>query len=478
MFMNIYMQKVHVSLVAIFFLFFTPLFHATAQTFTNLHSFVYTNGIYPQAGVIISNNVLYGTTREGGTEEPGNDGTIFHLNSDGSGFTNIYSFTGGTDGGQIYSSLVLWGTTLFGTSLFGGASNSGCIFSIQTNGADLYSVHSFGDDFFDTNDDGLYPGGDLVMVGNTLFGTATQGGTENWGNVYSCNTNGLLFEFTNLLNFTVANGQYPSGVIVSGNTIYGITPDGGTNASGTIFSMKTDGSLYSNLYSFTTDYTTNPRTNSDGSFPDCSPTLVGNTLYGTATEGGYFGSGTIFKMNTDGSAFTVLYHFSATNGVAGTNSDGDKPESTLLYWNNALYGTTSKGGRFGNGTVFKVNLDGSGFTTLHTFSSTNNASSTNSDGASPLGSLIVSSNTLYGTASMGGTAGYGTVYAITFPFDLNITLSGTNVVLFWPATDPGFNLQYATNLVPPVTWNTIPATQTIVTNAASAPQLFYRLWHP
>src|SRR5580658_339710 len=138
--MNKQIQKVHVVLAAIFVTLSMSVIHASAQTFTNLHSFAYTNGIYPQAGVIITNNVLYGTTREGGSEvtEPngysGNDGSVFRLNSDGSGFTNLYSFTGYSDGGQIYSSLVLWGTTLFGTSLFGGASNNGCIFSIQTNG--------------------------------------------------------------------------------------------------------------------------------------------------------------------------------------------------------------------------------------------------------------------------------------------------------------------------------------------------------
>ncbi|HEY3761027.1 MAG TPA: choice-of-anchor tandem repeat GloVer-containing protein [Verrucomicrobiae bacterium] len=480
--MKRHIQNVHVALAAIFFSLLA-ISSATAQSFANLHTFAGFDGANPQAGVIFTNNVLYGTTRNGGSGLPGEDGTVFRLNSNGSGFTNLYSFTGGTDGGQIYSSLVLWGTTLFGTSIFGGASNSGCIFSIQTNGTQLYNIHSFGDDFFDTNIDGTYPNGGLQMVGNTLYGTCGGGGTEDWGNVFSCNTNGLLFEFTNLLNFNLTNGQYPAGVIVSGSTIYGISSDGGTNSSGDysgygcIFSMKTDGSLYSNLYDFTSAIYTNP-TNSDGAFPGCAPTLVGNTLYGTTTYGGNFANGTIFKINTDGSAFTVLHYFSATNGIADTNIDGDKPESTLLYWDNALFGTTSRGGKFGNGTLFKINLDGSGFTTLHTFSSTNNASMTNSDGADPLGNLIVASNTLYGTTSMGGTNADGTIYAVTFPLQLGITLSGTNVVLFWPATDPGFNLQYATSLTPPVTWNTIPATQTIVTNTASPPGLYYRLMHP
>src|SRR4029077_18380020 len=73
---------------------------------------------------------------------------------------------------------------------------------------------------------------------------------------------------------------------------------------------------------------------------------------------------------------------------------------------NALYGTTSLGGSPDAGTVFAINTDGTGFTTLHTFTG-------GSDGAYPYGGLILSGNTLYGTASSNYGPGYGTVFRLS-----------------------------------------------------------------
>ncbi len=96
-------------------------------------------------------------------------------------------------------------------------------------------------------------------------------------------------------------------------------------------------------------------------------------------------------------AFTVL----STNLSNATNSDGAKPQAGLILSGNTLYGTASGGGNAGLGTVFAVNTDGTGFTVLHTFTALSGPSATNSDGANPSASLILSSNTLYGTASAG-----------------------------------------------------------------------------
>src|SRR6266850_1758902 len=96
-----------------------------------------------------------------------------------------------------------------------------------------------------------------------------------------------------------------------------------------------------------------------------------------------------------------------TNLHSFTGSDAN-PESGLVLSSNTLYGTTDGSGAYlggtGFGTVFSINTDGTGFTTLHTF--------TNGDGATPESGLIVSSNTLYGTTYSGGTRGGGTVFAL------------------------------------------------------------------
>src|SRR5437867_5235062 len=71
--------------------------HITAQTLTTLHSFsavqnnTNSDGIYPEGKLVLSGNILYGTASQGGTSERG---TIFAVHTDGTGFTNLHSFTG------------------------------------------------------------------------------------------------------------------------------------------------------------------------------------------------------------------------------------------------------------------------------------------------------------------------------------------------------------------------------------------------
>ena len=110
-------------------------------------------------------------------------------------------------------------------------------------------------------------------------------------------------------------------------------------------------------------------TNSDGAVPYAGLVLSGNTLYGTANSGGTFGNGTVFAVNTDGTGFTNLHSFTATAPVLRlyTNSDGANPWAGLILSGNTLYGTALCGGSSGNGTVFAVNTDGTGFTNLHSF---------------------------------------------------------------------------------------------------------------
>jgi uncharacterized repeat protein (TIGR03803 family) len=455
-----------------------PICPATAQTFTNLHSFVFTNGTGPVAGITLSGTTLYGTTRIYGGGNGGGSGSVFKLNTDGSSFTNLHTFSGGVDGGALSSTLVLAGNKLFGMATFGGTSNYGAVFSLNTDGTGLTNVFNFlaiSDNFPGTNTDGAYPIGDLLLAGGSLYGTANEGGAVGWGDVFAVATNGT--SVTNLHSFAIADGQYPeAGLILSAGTLYGTTPVGGDNGYGTIYRLSTNGTGYTNFYSFTP--TSGPAyTNSDGASPDCKLLLVGDTLYGTTQDGGVTGSGTVFKIDADGSNFTTLHQFSATNSISGTNIDGADPQAGLVFYDGALYGTATWGGNGGNGTVFKLNPDGTGFTTLYNFSATDPVTGTNNDGANPEAGLVVAGGTFYGTASAGGTAGYGTVFSLALPPPLGIVLAGTNVVLSWPSNVTGFNLQSTTNLVPPIVWSPVSG-QNVVTNSRSTRQKYYRLVGP
>ena len=127
-------------------------------------------------------------------------------------------------------------------------------------------------------------------------------------------------------------------------------------------------------------------------------------MYGTTTQGGSSGEGTVFAVNTDSTGFTNLHHFTATSALE-VNDDGAYPNAELLLSGQTLYGTASKGGSSGLGTVFALNTNGTGFTILHRFTG-------GTDGAAPVAGLIPSGTTLYGTTSGGGTGGTGTVFAV------------------------------------------------------------------
>jgi uncharacterized repeat protein (TIGR03803 family) len=321
----------------------------------------------------------------------------------------------------------------------------------------------------------------MMLVGNTLYGTGNGGGTNGGGTLFAVTTNGT--GFTNLHNFSFATGNYPSrDLILAGGAFYGTTGSGGSSGVGTIFKINTNGTGYTNFYSFSQPSGPD-RTNSDGAFPACSLVLLGTNLYGTAAEGGDLGGGTIFVTDTNATAFMVLHAFPTTNGITGTNVGGARPSSGLTLAGNELYGTTFTGGTGGSGTVFKMNTDGSGFTTLYNFSVTNGmgtngtGAGTNFDGAHPVGGLLFAGGTLYGTASEGGTAGFGTVFSISFPPTLTIKLFGTNAILTWPTNVAGFNLQSTTNLPPSAAWDPV-AGQYSVTNPISGRQKFYRLKSP
>jgi uncharacterized repeat protein (TIGR03803 family) len=89
---------------------------------------------------------------------------------------------------------------------------------------------------------------------------------------------------------------------------------------------------------------------SDGQLPNGGLVLAGSTLYGTTSGGGYSDCGVVFKINTDGSGYTVLKSFSG--------GGGREPEADLVLGGGTLYGTTSRGGSSGYGVVFALDWVG------------------------------------------------------------------------------------------------------------------------
>jgi uncharacterized repeat protein (TIGR03803 family) len=454
---------------------------ANAQLFTTLFNFApldpasetNSDGFASEGSLLLSDGVLYGTTFYGGAY---NQGSVYAFNTNRAGFTNLHTFTGTNDGSNPQCALITSGNFLYGTTYYGGTNHSGTVFAVNTSGTVFANLHTFGARGHNsTNSDGAYPEAALILSGDTLYGTAAFGGTNGAGTIFALNLSGE--PFTNLYNFTGGNdGSSPSQLILSGTTLYGTANQGGANADGTVFAVNLDGTGFAILHTFD---------DSDGYYPTGALLVSDNTLYGTTAGGGTGGEGTVFALNLSDGSFTNLHDFTALSAPAydyGTNTDGAEPWAGVILSGQTLYGTAFYGGTYGNGTVFAINTNGTGFTTLHSFHAFLGVNDTNSDGGNPVGGLIFSGNTLYGTATDGGSGGTGTVFALSLtPPALQpaITLSGAKIVLTWPTNLIGFTLQSTPNLFP-AAWSAVspPPTvvngQNVVTNPITAPHQFYR----
>ena len=308
----------------------------------------------------------------------------------------LYNFVGGSDGETPVAGLALSGNILFGTTQYGGYYYSdGTLFAIYTNGGSYNVLYSFGNNY-----QGYNPLASLIISGDMLYGTTQYGGLgerARFSLIQVASTPQITYN--KLFSFSGITGNVPySPPVVSSGTLYGTTSRGGTYGDGAVFSANTDGSNYNLLYSF--------EGNPDGATPESGLILSENTLYGTTTAGGSYNNGIIFSINTDGSGYSVLYTFGsiADDGAEYATAFFSSPNLTL--YGNALYGTTYKGGLYGDGTVFTVNTDGSGYNVLYNFGSIAN------DGTGPITTLIPSGGTLYGATIGGGLSNHGALFSI------------------------------------------------------------------
>jgi uncharacterized repeat protein (TIGR03803 family) len=448
----------------------------SAQQFTLLRGFTNApDGQNPVAGVILGGNTLYGTTLNGGTN---NNGTIFKVNTDGSGYATLYRFTNSSDGSLPEAPLILAGSTLYGTTYNGGTNTAdygagGTIFKIETNGTGYQVIFRFYAAAY-TSLLGAQPLAGLLLSGDTLYGTTTSGafgvngsgGTATGGTVFSIKTNGsgyaTLHAFTNNYVLSGSNdvAQPRAGqLLLVGGTLYGTTYDGGTNHLGSLFKLNTDGSGYSLLFSFPSD-----SSGVTGYNPGGGLVFSNGKFYGTCVNGGAFGggSGTVYSIDINGLGINVLHAF-------GDVADGFNPRCDLILNGQTLYGTTFYGGTNNSdfGTIFSVNTDGSGYQILKSFLSV--GGSTNVDGANPAAGLVLGNNAVFGTSENEGPKNRGTVFSLTLapvtsPPTLTAIILSNKPAILWPVSASGFTLQATTNLAP-ASWNTFSNGIPLATNS-------------
>lgn len=186
--------------------------------------------------------------------------------------------------------------------------------------------------------------------------------------------------FTTVKSVTaILEGTAPMGSLTTDNVkIYGRTYTGGQFNKGISFSIYPDGSGYTVLHNFGgPGDTAGPRHD--------SMIFIGNTLCGGTLGDGVADLGGIFTHNTDGGAYTILHQF-----MGGAN-DGSTPHSCprLNSADNCLYGLTQLGGSHNEGTLFKINRDGSNFTILHSFLSSTDGAQSHSSVAEVVGTTAL-----------------------------------------------------------------------------------------
>jgi uncharacterized repeat protein (TIGR03803 family) len=305
---------------------------AVQYTLTTLATFNGTNGSNPYAGLIAdASGNLYGTTRSGGAN---GYGTVFELAAGTHALSTLATFNA-TNGDGSFGDLIADASgNLFGTTFNGGANNAGTVFKVAAGTHALSTLASF------NRTNGAYPYAGLIAdASGNLYGTTEEGGANNAGTVFkvAADTHAL----STLVTFNGTNGADPRGRLIadaSGN-LYGTTFWGGANGSGTVFEVANDVN-----HTLTTLATFN---GANGAIPVAGLIFdASGNLYGTTAGGGANNRGTVFEVANDvNHTLTTLATFNGANGAI--------PEAGLIFdASGNLYGTTSEGGANGRGTVF------------------------------------------------------------------------------------------------------------------------------
>jgi uncharacterized repeat protein (TIGR03803 family) len=331
--------------------------------------------------------------------------------------TTVFGFES-ADGAHPYAGLVqATDGNLYGTTLGGGASSVGTVFKITAKGV-LTTLYSFCSQSGCTDGESPYAG--LIQATNgDFYGTTEYGGANDLpvGTIFKITSSGTL---TTLHSFC-SQGSFPyctdgaepqAGLVQAINgDLYGTTFRGGANGLGTIFKITPGGAL-TTLYAFCSQSGCTDGSNPVGGLIQA----IDGNFYGATFGGGgeptdSLGDGTIFKI-TPGGALTTLYSFCSLSGC----TDGKYPEAGLIQGTDGdFYGTTSVGGVNGDGTVFRITPSGT-LTTLYSFCSQSGCT----DGQTPRTGLVQATDgDFYGTTNSGGAnpgpygAGYGTIFKIT-----------------------------------------------------------------
>jgi uncharacterized repeat protein (TIGR03803 family) len=323
---------------------------------------------------------IYGTTQAGGATK---NGVVFELvQNDGSWTESVlYSFVGGDDGARPTGNLLFDSLgNLYGTTRQGGVYGGGTVFELSPGAGDLWVevvLYNFGG----FAGDGNSPVSLTLTLSGSLYGFTEYGGLTSGscpsigcGAVFELSPGGVGAQWTESILHSFqggSDGALPVGIPAfdASGDLFGATIAGGGDGChnnpdvgcGTVFELSplAGGWVETIAYAF--------QGKSDGAAPYDGVILdAAGNLYGTAAGGGIYGLGACDNSGRGGCG--VVFELTLGADEAWTESilhsfhrqqsgslDGANPYAGLVFdASGNLYSTATFGGKFGQGTAFRL----------------------------------------------------------------------------------------------------------------------------
>jgi len=326
-----------------------------------------------------------------------------------SNYKVLYQFTGGADGFMPSGVVFDAAGNLYGTTYSGGSYGWGSVFELTPN-ADGTWTENVLYSFQNNMEDGRNPNAALILdAAGNLYGTvdcvACRENDQGGAFKLTRNQDGSWTESTVATFGMYWTGASPHGMIfdAAGN-LYGTT-SWGVDTAGGVYELMPGSCSSPSCWKTSVLVQFNW---SNGGAPLSTLVLdASGNVYGTSSNWGRRGAGNVFKLTreSDGS-----WKMNAIHSFSGGTDGGTSTASLIFDAAGNLYGTTSAGGQYGYGVVFKLTpgpLGGWKERVLHSFAG-------GKDGASPTAGLVFdAAGNLYGTTSAGGRYGYGVVFKLT-----------------------------------------------------------------
>ncbi len=311
-----------------------------------------TEGDFPVAPLAQhSNGRLYAASYSGGASRTG---VLYEFNMATNTYTRKQDIDFFSIGGSISTAFCEVNGLLYGTAPVGGSGGSGTLFSYNPATNVITKLHDFSSLLGQ-------PAGVIQASNGKLYGGTADGGSNSSGIIFEYDINTQTFTTRADFNSSTNGNDVAAPLVEAGTKLYGVTQQGGTSNSGTLFEFDPATGALTKKIDFT---------GSNGMWPVGSLALAPNgNLFGVTQLGGLSNQGTIFEYNPSSNILVVRHSFS------GATIDGVGIEAGLsVSPQGKLFGITRMGGSYSLGTLYEFDPVTYAFTKKVDFDGSNGAS--------------------------------------------------------------------------------------------------------